>query len=173
MMRKATAIFVLLFVISCSGAEGPAGPQGPQGPASGKVYEINRSFTESNNYTVFSEFPDDITVLESDIVMVYLLWEIDPETGNDVWQPLPVSVFFDNGELQYGFDHTLADAKIFLTGDVDLSTVGDEFTKDRKFRIAILPADYVQSKKVDVSNMEDVVNTVGPLNVEHLELSEN
>ncbi|WP_138431791.1 collagen-like protein [Fodinibius saliphilus] len=171
MMRKITVTVLLLFVISCGGEEGPVGPEGPPGP-SGKIYEIETSFTESNNYTVFSTFPDDITVLESDIVMVYLLWEVDQETGNDVWQPLPVSVFFDNGEMQYAFDHTFTDAKLFLTGDVDLSTVGDEFTRNQIFRIAILPADYIQSNKVDMSNMEEVVNAIGSSNVKHLQLQD-
>jgi hypothetical protein len=161
-MKKVTAIVLMLFIVSCEGDPGPAGPEGPQGPPGpvGQAYEVQPSFNESNNYSVISAFPDNMEVLESDIVMVYLLWEVDEETGNDVWQPLPVSVFFDDGELQYAFDHTVADVKLFLTGDKDLGTVGDEFTQDRIFRVAILPVDYVQSSKVNIHDVEEVMKAV-------------
>lgn len=161
-MKKLTAIVLALILISCQGNPGPAGPEGPQGPPGpvGQAYEVQTSFDESNDYSIISAFPDNIEVLESDIVMVYLLWEVDQETGNDVWQPLPVSVFFDDGELQYAFDHTLADVQLFLTGDKDLSTAGDEFTQDQIFRIAILPVDYVQSNKMNVNNMKEVMKAV-------------
>lgn len=161
---------LILFMISCGGEPGPAGPQGPQGAPGpvGSAYEVQASFGASNNYSIISEIPEDIEVLESDIVAVYLLWEVDQDTGNDVWQPLPVSVFFDDGEMQYAFDHTVADVKLFLTGDKDLSTVGDQFTQDQIFRIAILPVDYVQANKIDLGNIEEVMNAVGAQNIERL-----
>lgn len=167
-MKKLTAIVLALIVISCDGDPGPAGPEGPQGPPGpvGQAYEVQTSFDESNNYSVISEFPGNIEVLESDIVVVYLLWEVDEETGNDVWQQLPVSVFFDDGELQYAFDHTVADVQLFLTGDKDLETVGDEFTQDQIFRVVILPADYVQSNKINMSNMSEVMKAVGSNKIE-------
>lgn len=167
-LQKFSLLFLVLAMISCQGETGPAGPQGPPGPV-GSAYEVQASFTEENDYSVFSTFPDNIEVLESDIVVVYLLWEVDQNTGNDVWQQLPVSVFFDDGELQYAFDHTLADVQLFLTGDTDLSTVGDEFTQDQIFRIAILPVDYVQSNKVNLADMEEVMNVIGQDKVQRLE----
>ncbi len=167
-MRKLSLVLAVTFLLSCGGEQGPSGPQGPPGPA-GKAYEVEVDFSESNNYTAFSEFPD-IEVLSTDVVMVYLLWEVDQNTGNDVWQPLPVSVFFNDGELQYAFDHTLADVKLFLTGDTDLSTVGDEYTQDQIFRIAILPVDYVQSNKINLHNMNEVMDVVGRENIRQLEM---
>jgi hypothetical protein len=161
-LKKITAIVLMVLAISCQGARGPAGPEGLQGPPGpvGQAFEVQASFDESKNYSIISAFPDNIEVLKSDIVMVYLLWEVDQETGNDVWQPLPVSVFFDEGELQYAFDHTVADVQLFLTGDKDLETVGDEFTRDQIFRIVILPADYVQSNKINMGNMNEVMKVV-------------
>jgi len=167
-LQKLGLLSLVLVFISCQGETGPVGPEGPPGPV-GSAYEVQASFDEENNYSVISAFPDNIEVLDSDIVVVYLLWEVDQSTGNDVWQQLPVSVFFDDGELQYAFDHTLADVQLFLTGDTDLSTVGDEFTQDQIFRVAILPVDYVQSNKVNLSNMEEVMNVVGKDNVQRLE----
>lgn len=167
-MKKVIAIVLMFFVISCQGEMGPVGPQGPPGPPGpvGQAYEVQASFNESNGYSVISIFPDEIEVLPTDIVVVYLLWEVDQSTGNDVWQSLPVSVFFDDGELQYAFDHTVADVKLFLTGDKDLSTVGDGFTQDQIFRIVILPVDYVQANKVNINNMEEVMKAVDPDNIE-------
>lgn len=158
-MRKITALLLILFIVSCEGNPGPIGPEGPSGPV-GQGFEVQASFSQSNDYTQIFAFPDDIEVLQTDIVAVYLLWEVDPETGNDVWQPLPVSVFFNDGELQYAFDHSVADVKLFLTGDTDLSTVGDEYTQDQIFRVAVLPVDYVQSNNIDIKNMEEVMNAI-------------
>jgi hypothetical protein len=166
-IQKLGLFLLTLFLISCQGEPGPVGPEGPPGPV-GSAYEAQASFSEENNYSVIWAIPDNIEVLESDIVMVYLLWEVDQNTGNDVWQPLPVSIFFDDGELQYGFDHTVVDVQLFLTGDTDLSTVGDEFTQDQIFRIAILPVDYVQLNKINVNNMQEVMNAVGDQNLKRL-----
>ena len=152
-MKKILLTLLAVIFVGCQGEPGPVGPQGPSGPV-GKAYEVEVSFTESNDYSVFSTIPDNIQVLPSDIVTVYLLWEVDQNTGNDVWQPLPVSVFFDDGELQYAFDHTLADVKLFLTGDTNLSTVGPEFREDQIFRIAVLPVDYVESNNVDLGDIK-------------------
>lgn len=154
-----TIIFPILF--SCTGPSGPEGPQGPAGPV-GNGFEVQASFSPDNEYSEIFTFPDNIEVLPTDIVVVYLLWEVDSGTGDDVWQPLPVSVFLDNGELQYAFDHTLADVQLFLTGDVDLGTVGPEYTQDQVFRVAILPVDYVQNHKINIGSMNEVMDAIGP-----------
>lgn len=178
MMNKATVLLSIVFLVSCeisSGPIGPAGPQGPEGPAGpvGQAFEVQASFGESNDYSQIFSIPDEIEVFESDIVAVYLLWDVDSETGNDVWQPLPVSVFFNDGQLQYAFDHTVADVKLFLTGDTDLSTVGDEFTQDQIFRVAILPVDYVQGNNINMNNMDEVMGAVDPLKMKRIKLSGN
>lgn len=165
-------LFALLFV-SCSGERGPAGPEGPEGPPGpvGQAFEVQADFNESNGYSELFAFPDNVEVLETDIVAVYLLWEVDEDTGNDVWQPLPVSIFFDDGELQFGFDHTYVDVQLFLSGDKDLSTVGDENTQDQIFRVAVLPVDYVQSNKIDMRNMEEVMNSINSNYIRRVELN--
>lgn len=165
-------LFSLTSCIEGSGTVGPQGPPGPQGPAGpvGQGFEVEANFSEANGYSEIFAFPNDIEVLDTDIVAVYLLWDVDSETGNDVWQPLPVSVFFDDGELQYAFDHTVADVQLFLTGDTDLSTVGDEFTQNQIFRVAILPVDYVQNNKIDINNMEEVMGAVEMRKLPKLEL---
>lgn len=164
MKKLAASLSIFLLLIGCDeqGPVGPPGPEGPQGPAGpvGQGFEVEADFNESNSYSQFFAFPEEVEVLDTDIVVVYLLWDVDSETGNDVWQQLPVSVFFNDGELQYAFDHTVADVQLFLTGDTDLSTVGDEFTQDQIFRIAVLPVDYVLGNNLDLSNMDEVMGAV-------------
>ena len=171
-MKKLSLILSVLFIVSCQGDPGPVGPVGPEGPAGpvGQAFEVEANFDGSNEYTQFFEIPSNIEVLESDIVAVYLLWEVDENTGNDVWQPLPVSVFFDDGELQYAFDHTVTDVKLFLTGDTNLGTVGDSYTQNQIFRVAVLPVDYVQAKNINMSNMGQVMSAIDQSKVKRIKL---
>lgn len=173
-MKNLILLLSAFLFVSCSGERGPVGPEGPQGPPGpvGQAFEVQADFNETNNYSEIFGFPDNMEVLQSDIVAVYLLWEVDEDTGNDVWQQLPVSIFFDDGELQYAFDHTVADVQLFLTGDKDLSTVGDGYTQDQIFRVAIIPVDYVESNKIDMGNMEEVMNAVKPGTIRRLELGD-
>ena len=168
-MKKITALLSIFILVSCQGEQGPVGPEGPPGPI-GKVFEVQGSFGEGNGFSQIFAYPAGVEVLQSDIVAVYLLWEVDTETGNDVWQQLPVSVFFNDGELQYAFDYTVADVKLFLTGDTDLSTVGNEYTQDQIFRIAILPVDFVEGENIDLNNMEEVMGAVTTKNIQRLHL---
>jgi hypothetical protein len=175
-MKSTLLILSVIFFVSCgTGPQGPPGPPGPQGPPGiiGQAFEAQVDFNASNNYSQIVAFPGNIEVFTTDIVMVYLLWEVDEATGNDVWQPLPVSVFFTDGELQYAFDHTVADVQLFLTGDVALNTIGPDLTQNRIFRIVILPAAYVQNNKINLQNVEQVMNAVGTNNIKRLHFGKN
>ena len=119
----------------------------------GQVFEVTVDFSPANNYQVLIEFPQDIEVFESDVVMVYLLeTQISDSSGPiDVWSPLPQSFFFDNGsELVYNFNHTFLDVSLFLDGNTNLDTIPFEFIDDQVFRIAILPADFANNPNVDL-----------------------
>lgn len=164
MKNKLLSLLILsLFLIACEGDQGPTGPQGPQGPQGtnivGQVFEISINFTPSNAYRSVVEFPQDIEVFESDIVMVYLLeTQVDDPSGPiDVWAPLPQSFFLNNGgELVYNFNHTFLDVSLFLDGNVNLDTVPSEFTENQAFRIAILPADFADDPSVSLYNYNSV-----------------
>lgn len=171
-------LLLSLFLESCIVSEGPVGPQGPEGPEGpvgpvGQGFEVVASFGPSNDYSEIFAFPNGAEVLSTDIVMAYLLWDVDSGTGDDIWQPLPVSVFFSDGELQYGFDHTLADVKLFLTGDTNLSTVGSGYTQEQVFRIAILPVDYLQSNDIDLGSMDEVMSAIGTGSLERISLGDD
>ncbi|MGB5371228.1 MAG: collagen-like protein, partial [Flavobacteriaceae bacterium] len=87
-MKKATLIFgafLTLFFISCEGPQGPPGFDGFDGIDGqdgqdginilGKVIDIEGDFTPENDYSIFFEFPQTVEVFETDVVLVYLLWD--------------------------------------------------------------------------------------------------
>jgi len=172
-MKKLAFLLSVLFIVSC---EGPAGPHGPQGPPGsdgviGQAFDEQIDFTSGNNYAELVPIPDRIEVYESDIVMVYLLW--DDSNGIDVWQPLPATVFFGDGQLQYAFDFTIENVQIFLDGYTDFTQLSPEFTQGQWFRIVVLPAAYVQNNNIDLQNMEAVMKTVSPQNIQRLQAGTN
>lgn len=173
-MKKFITILALFFLASCKGDPGPVGPEGPSGDGLiGQAFEAEVDFTAENDFTNIIAIPEDIEVYDSDIVAVYMLWNVDAETGNDVWQPLPVSIFYDDGaEAQYAFDHTLADVQLFITGDLDPSTLPKDDRLDQIFRIAVLPVDYVQANNIDMKNMKDVMQAVNKNKIKRLEFND-
>lgn len=175
-MKKMSLFFsaiAVLFMISCEGPAGPPGPPGFDGLDGfdgqdginilGTVFEIEGSFTPANEYTLFYEFPTTTEVFESDLVFVYILWD-QTEDGNgepvDIWRLLPQTRLLDQGILQYNFDHTFFDVSVFLESDFDLATLMSGDTDDQVFRIAIVPAEYGTTGKLDTSNIDAVMRAL-------------
>ena len=130
----------------------------------GKVIDIQGDFV-ADDYSLFYEFlDDDIEVFESDIVLVYILWD-QTEDGNgepvDIWRLLPQTRLLDQGILQYNYDYTFFDVSIFLEADFDLNTLLSGDTDDQIFRIAVLPAEFASGSKLDQSNIKAVMSTLG------------
>ncbi|MCH8536083.1 MAG: hypothetical protein LAT51_13515 [Flavobacteriaceae bacterium] len=150
-MKKTISLFFLLaLVVACSGDRGPMGPQGPQGQAGinilGQVFEVNVNFTSTNDYSAVIDIPQDIEVLESDVIMVYWLEDvISDSTGPiDVWSPLPSIFYINNGVASFDFNHTYFDVNIFLDGNINLDALPDAIKLDQIFRIAVIPADFAE-----------------------------
>ena len=173
-MRNISLFFsvcVAAFMISCEGPVGPPGFDGRDGLDGqdginilGQVFEIEGDFTFDNNYTLFYEFPQTVEVFESDLVFVYILWDqTDDGNGNsvDIWRLLPQTRILNQGLLQYNYDHTFFDVSVFLESDFDLGTLSPGDTDNQIFRIAVVPAEYGQGSKMDRSNIESVMNSLG------------
>ncbi|TDQ30985.1 collagen-like protein [Zeaxanthinibacter enoshimensis] len=169
-MKRFTIMLTAVLSLILFACEGPPGPPGPPGfdgldgldgvNILGQIIEIEGSFTPQNDYTIFYEFPQTVEVFESDVVLVYILWE-QTEDGNgeavDIWRLLPQTRILNEGLLQYNYDHTFFDVSMFLESDFDLATLPPGDTQNQVFRIAILPADYVQSNDIDTSNLDAVM----------------
>ncbi len=160
-----TFLVSLTMLISCEGPEGPEGPVGPRGPEGsqgpagesflGSVFEIEGDFTSENDYELYSEFPSTLEVYQSDIVLVYILWDQYTDSNDevlDVWRLLPQTIFLEGGSLQYNYDFTMSDVLIFLDGTINFETLLPAEKDNQVFRIVVLPADFVQKKSVDISD---------------------
>ena len=80
------------------------------------------------------------------------------DNGVDIWEPLPQTLFFEEGILLYGFNHTYADIEFFLDGTIPLNDLIPELTQSIIFRVAIIPAD--SAKKIDQKNMNSILNSL-------------
>jgi hypothetical protein len=152
-------VIVAVLFTSCLGEQGPPGVDGET--LLGKIFEITGDFKTQNNFELYYEFPSDFEIYSSDIVMVYILWEVENETGGgtlDVWRALPQTIILNNGVLQYNFDYTLKDVKIFLDGTVDFNTLLPAEKNNQTFRIAIFPAAFAEDKSFDINNLNKAMN---------------
>ena len=158
-------LFTLLFIssllfVSCEGEQGPPGPPGPAGEDGdavlGQEFEAEVDFIAANDFEELVTFPNNIEVFDTDVVVAYFLDDV--VDGLDVWEPLPRTLYFEDGELLYGFNHTVGDILFFLDGTVNLNNLPDELTRNIIFRVAILPADMAES--VDVNSLESVMSAL-------------
>jgi len=146
-MKKAVllSLLSLVFLVSCNGPEGPIGPQGPEGISIfSNVMEVSVDFDASNNYEALLNFPSDWIVYEADLIMVYLSYEtISNSSGPiNVWRALPQTLLTNEGLLQYNFDHTYQDIRLFMQADYDLNLTTSADRENQVFKIAVIPAQY-------------------------------
>ena len=163
-MKTITAIFIIVTAITFTSCEGPVGPPGEPGVnILGTVFEIQGDFTADNSYLLYYQFPNNFEVYNSDVVLVYILWE--QSNGLDVWRLMPQTValktiypdWSETDVLQYNFDYTYQDVQIFLEGTMDLSTLLPAETDNQVFRIVVVPADFVAQKSVDINDLNSLL----------------
>lgn len=121
--------------------------------ASAMVYEATGSFSEANQYTLIYDFPRRLNY--TDNVLVYKKKMI--EDGLVVWEPIPKTLYIENGkfELDYGFDFTVSDVKIFARGNYDISTK-PQYLQDQTFRMVVVPS-LAGKVKINYDNYEEVI----------------
>lgn len=178
-MKTITRLFTLTALAILMACEGPSGPPGLDGldgdSLIGSVFEIEGDFTAANDYRLDFSFPNTINVFDSDVVLVYILWEqVQSTTGSalDVWRLLPQTVLLDEGILQYNYDFTKADVQVFLEGTIDFNTLLPSESRDQVFRIVVLPASFANSKSVDILDLNSLMKSLetNSLNIERLEI---
>lgn len=120
-----------------------------------EVFEITKTFNFNNNYSVLVPF--DPPLRSSDSVLFYHLYDV--VNGQDVWKLMPQTYFFnDGGELDFNFDFTKFNAKIFLTANFNLNTLDATWTKDQTFRVVIIPNGF--AKTVNKNNIDAVLSAL-------------
>jgi len=159
-MKKILLLLVVgssLLFSSCEGDQGPPGESGIN--ILGQVFEATVDFEASNDYQQLVIIPNNVEVFESDVILAYWLEDVVPD-GNggtlDVWSPLPQTIYLDGeGSFQYTFNHSFVDVLLFLQGDIDFGALGNGFTNDQTFRIAIVPSEFADANLT----MDQLVNS--------------
>lgn len=157
------AIAASVILTSCF-TEGPEGPMGPPG-ADGNDGLIATTLDYENvdflspDYEHFIEIPGNVEILPSDVVMVYALWEINEEVG-DIWRPLPHLWFTEFGVLNFNFDFSTNDVRLFLEGEFNLDQLDATFTDDWIIRLVIIPGGFINGRvgKVDYEYLKNEFN---------------
>jgi len=137
-MKKLVSLLSVVLFMSCVGEVGENGRNG--GLIVSSAFEIVVDFNIQNNYQIVESYGFD--VYDYDVTLVYILWETD--NGQEVWRLLPQSTVFVGGAtLNYNFDFTQTDVKLFLEGTANFDNLDAVWTQDVVFRIVVVPADNV------------------------------
>jgi hypothetical protein len=154
-------LVTLAFFTSCKGDPGLDGLDGLDGDSLiGTVFEIEGDFTTANDFRLNFTFPQSIKVFESDVVLVYILWEQD-NSNKDVWRLLPQTIVLDEGILQYNYDFTYVDVQIFLGGSINLQTLLPSEALDQIFRIVVVPASFAKNNPLEAGDYNRLINSLG------------
>lgn len=144
-----------LTLVSCEGEIGPAGPPGEPGQDAllSQVFEVGVDFLPQNDFQALVNIPASIEVYNSDVIIAYVL--AGTEDGVDLWEPLPQTLYFEDGILLYGFDYTYQDVQFFIDGTINPTFLDSEWRLNKIFRVAVIPANLVSG--IDVMNYQDVM----------------
>jgi hypothetical protein len=178
-MKKLYYLFCLV-AISLSACEfnttepGPRGPQGLPGEdgldgldgEEAYVFEYQDIDFTSPEFQLYLELPSDFTMLETDKMLIYFLWDYLEDTDQDVWRLLPQTVYTDFGPLTYNYDFTTTEASVFLEGYFDsgftLQDLNADYTDGWIARVVVIPAQYGnRTTGVDYNNYEEVISHFG------------
>lgn len=135
------------------GYDGYDGIDGLDGEES-YVFEYEFDFTYPD-YSVLLELPNDFNMLDSDVMLAYLLWNIEDD-GTEVWRAIPQTLYFSDGILEYNYDFTKYDANIFLDGTVNLDALGHDYTDLWVARLVVVPGQFAGRHTIDYSDYNQV-----------------
>lgn len=163
-MKKLILILSAAFVsalMSCtteyydSPIPGPVGPQGPQGPAgvdgeNAYIFEYTNVNFTSPDYEVILEYPSGFQGLDSDVALVYLLWDVQEVDGVpvEIWRSLPQQVFAPFGIIQYNYDFTKNDVRLFMEGTFSPNDLSSVDTNNWIVRVVVVPGDFWNGGRV-------------------------
>ncbi|MCW4468522.1 hypothetical protein OGH69_06075 [Flavobacterium sp. MFBS3-15] len=119
----------------------------------------NVNFIASGDFQAI--IPLNPKIYASDVILVYR-WAGVNALGSDIWEPIPTSYSFDNGdELKYFFDYSVDDVVVYLESNFD-PMLRQDFSLNQSIKIAIVPGYF--STTVDTSNHDAVMSALKDLN---------
>lgn len=160
-MKKLIPLLLVISVLfaGCKGDDGAPGADGVN--VVGTTFEAeNVNFTAANQYTYTIKFSDvrNLKVVESDAVLVYILWEVNGSTP--IWRLLPQEI---TTNVRYNFDYSPVDFSVFIDKDdpnFNLGSLNNETLQNQTIRVVVIPSDFNARKSdaVDITNYEAVKN---------------
>ena len=112
------------------------------------VYDLNVNFTFNATDGWFFSQSFNNPLLDQDYVVIYR--QAGTENGATVWQPIPRTLYLEQGELDYDFDFTKNDFLIYAGGTYDISTT-PQYLNNQRFRVVLVPAVFGKN-----ANAEDI-----------------
>lgn len=112
------------------------------------VYDLNVNFKFNATDGWFYDQAFNNPLLDQDYVVIYR--QAGTENGAVVWQPIPRTLYLEQGELDYDFDFTKNDFLIYAGGTYDISTT-PQYLNNQRFRVVLVPAVFGKN-----ANAEDI-----------------
>ena len=146
-MKKLFTLLALVGLISLQSCTVTDNAQLVDNDTISEVFEVTTSFNSSNSFTKIVAL--NPAIYASDVILVYHLYDV--LNGQNVWRPMPQTYYVDNGgEIDYNFDFTRNDVKIFMGANFALNTIPSSWTQNQTFRIVIVPGRF--SSLIDKNN---------------------
>lgn len=155
------AIFGGLFMISCERvSEVPVSEPVQDNDTYSVMKDITGTFGVSNNYAI----NQDITIQNTDVVLVYRNVNSNLNNSTPIWQLLPKTYFLGNNrEFDYNFVFDTKRVQVTTDPNFDYNTMTPEekatYLNNQTFRIVLVPASKANrtSAKVDYEDYNAVV----------------
>lgn len=123
------------------------------------VYDLQNNFKfENNRFQIPIRFDASKPLPSTDVVLVYRRNGVD--NGANVWQPIPRTMYLQQGDLDYDFDFTVRDVTLYAAADFDIMAQNADFQNqymnNQVFRLVFVPASATSKIKLDYSNYDEV-----------------
>lgn len=163
-MKKIFILFAAIGLVAFSSCTGDEGPQGPPGenaliPQAFTIRNVNLVRITANNYEFTREFSQyiDGDLFDDETVLIYRQTDVT-NSGAPVWQLLPKTTNFDNGDVaDYFYDFSKEDFIISVIASFDLATE-PSLINNQNFRVVISPSNLINT--VNKNNYLEVMKAV-------------
>lgn len=123
------------------------------------LFEVKVSFITGNDFSSIVDFPSDIEIFDTDLVVGYLMNGVD-DRDNPIWDALPKTFYGDLGATTFNFNYSQGGVEVLLDAEngLDKNMLPEDFRIDRVFQFAIIPSAFNKSGKllVDAYDYETV-----------------
>lgn len=166
-MKNSTYLMIIFSIIvqSCSieapapsGAIGPRGYDGQDGLDGQEAFVFEYEFDfRSPEYRQLLLFPSTFQMFDSDVVLVYFLWEVTND-GIEVWRQLPQTIFTSDGTLIYNYDFSKLDVSVYMNATFPLQLLTRDYLDNWVARVVVVPGQFSNGRgaSIDYSDYHSV-----------------